>query len=266
MSSLEITAHALRVDRKSLFWWALGLVFTTILFLVFYPSIADNAAAYRQAIEGLPDALKAFAGGEGDPVSPGGYMQGQFFASLGAWLFFAFGVARGGRAIAGDEDDGTLELVVAAPVGRARIVAERALAMAIELAVVALVTWLTLVILGPPFELDLPASDYAAGVVGLAMGAWVFGALALAVGAATGRPGVAYGVGGAAAALAFLCTVLAPLTDILNDRRELSPGWQSFGTRPIETGFHTGDMAILAVEGLVFIAVGTWLFLRRDIH
>ena len=262
----EITAHALRVDRKSLFWWTLGLVLTTLMFLVFYPSIADNAAAYRQAIEGLPDALKAFAGGEGDPVSPGGYLQGQFFASLGAWLFFAFGVARGGRAIAGDEEAGTLELVVAAPVGRARIVAERALAMAVELVIVAVATWLALVILGPLFEIDLPAGDFAAGVAGLAFGAWVFGALALAVGAATGRAGVAYGVAGGAAALAFLCTVLAPLTDILNDRRELSPGWQSFGTRPIETGFHTGDLAILLVEGIVIIAVGTWLFLRRDIH
>ena len=262
----EITRHTLRVDRKSLIWWTVGLIVTTILFLIFYPSIADNAAAYRQAIEGLPDALKAFAGGEGDPVSPGGYMQGQFFASLGAWLFFAFGVARGGRAIAGDEEDGTLELVVAAPVGRARIVAERALAMAIELVVVSFFTWLTLVVLGPPFELDLPVADYAAGVVGLGLGGWVFGAIAMAVGAATGRPGVAYGVGGAAAALAFLATVLAPLTDLINDRRELSPGWQSFGTRPIETGFHAGDMALLVVEGLVIIAVGTWLFLRRDVH
>ena len=262
----EITRHTLRVDRKSLIWWTVGLIVTTILFLIFYPSIADNAAAYRQAIEGLPDALKAFAGGEGDPVSPGGYMQGQFFASLGAWLFFAFGMARGGRAIAGDEEDGTLELVVAAPVGRARIVAERALAMAIELVVVSFFTWLTLVVLGPPFELDLPAADYAAGVVGLGLGGWVFGAIAMAVGAATGRPGVAYGVGGAAAALAFLATVLAPLTDLINDRRELSPGWQSFGTRPIETGFHAGDMALLVVEGLVIIAVGTWLFRRRDVH
>jgi len=262
----EITLHTLRVDRRSLAWWAIGLIFTTVLFLVFYPSIADNAAAYRQAIEGLPDALKAFAGGEGDPVSPGGYMQGQFFASLGAWLFFGFGVARGGRAIAGDEEDGTLELVAAAPVGRERIVVERALALAIELVVVCLVTWLTLVILGPPFELDLPAGDYAAGVVGLGLGAWVFGSLALAVGAATGRPAVAYGIGGAAAALAFLFTVLAPLTDIINDRRELSPGWQSFGTRPIETGFHAGDFALLAIEGIVIIAIGTWLFLRRDIH
>ena len=262
----EITFHTLRVDRRSLFWWALGLALTVVMFLVFYPSIADNAAAYRQAIESLPDALKAFAGGEGDPVSPGGYMQGQFFASLGAWLFFAFGVARGGRAIGGEEEAGTLELVVAAPVGRARIVAERALAMGVEIVAVSVVTWLTLVVLGPPFELDLPVADYAAGVAGLALGAWVFGALALAVGAATGRAGVAYGVGGAAAALAFLCTVLAPLTDILNDRRELSPGWQAFGTRPIETGFHAGDLAILLAEGLIVIAVGTWLFLRRDVH
>ncbi|MFM9140457.1 MAG: MerR family DNA-binding transcriptional regulator [Solirubrobacterales bacterium] len=43
-------------------------------------------------------------------------------------------------------------------------------------------------------------------------------------------------------------------------------GRTSGGQRTVETGFHAGDMAILAVEGLVFIAVGTWLFLRRDIH
>lgn len=263
---LKIMGHTLRVDRRGLLAWTTGLVLTILLYLVFYPSIADNAEAFRKAIETLPATLRAFAGGQSDPVAPAGYLQGKYFGMLAVILLFSFAIGRGARAIAGEEEEGTLELVLAAPVSRSRVLVERALALLVELVVISLASWLTLVVLGPVFRVNVPVSQITAAVVSLALGSYVFGSLALAAGAASGRRAVAIGVGAAAASAAYLFTTLAPLTPVLTDRRALSPAWQSFGTRPVETGFHVADLAILAAEAIVLLLAGALLFARRDVR
>lgn len=262
----EVARHTLRIERRSLIAWAAGFVFVVLLYLVFYPSIKSNADAYRKAIEGLPEALRQFAGGN-DPVSPAGYLQGQFFASLGAILFYVFAIGRGARAIAGDEQEGTLELVMAAPVSRTRIVLERALALALETVAVAAVTWIAFVALDPLFELgDVSAGRLAAAVASLALGAYGLALLTLAVGAVTGQKALALGIGAAVASAAFLFTTLAPLSDALTARQELSPAWQAFGYRPVVAGIEWGSLGVLAAEAAVFLAIAVWGFRRRDLR
>ena len=260
----ELTRHGLRVERRSLIAWAVGFVLVVLLYLVFYPSIKSNADAYRKAIEGLPEALRAFAGGN-DPVSPAGYLHGQFFASLGAILFFVFTIGRGARAIAGDEQEGTLELVLAAPISRTRIVLERALTLGLETAAVAVVTWLAFWLLDPLFDLGaVSAGNLAAATGSLALGAYVLGLLALAIGALTGQKALALAVGAAVASAAFLFTTLAPLSEALTSQRALSPGWQAFGYKPVVTGADWGALGVLAAEAAVLLALAVWGFRRRD--
>jgi ABC-2 type transport system permease protein len=262
----ELARHGLRVERRSLVAWAVGLVFVVLLYLVFYPSIKSNADAYRKAIEGLPEALRAFAGGN-DPVSPAGYLQGQFFASLGAILFFVFTIGRGARGIAGDEQAGMLELVLAAPVSRTRLVLERALALGIETALLGLVTWLALWLLDPLFDLgSVGAGNLAAATASLALGAYVLGLLALAAGALAGQRAVALGIGAAAASAAFLFPTLAPLSDALTAQRAVSPGWQAFGYKPVVEGADWGALGVLCAEGAVLLALAVWGFRRRDLR
>jgi ABC-2 type transport system permease protein len=157
--------------------------------------------------------------------------------------------------------------VLAAPVSRTRLVLERALALGLETAIVALVTWLAFWLLDPLFDLgSVSAGKLAAAVASLALGAYVLGLLALAVGALTGRRAVALGVGAAVASVAFLFTTLAPLSDTLTARRELSPGWQAFGYRPVVEGIDWGAIALLGAEGAVLLAAAVWAFGRRDVR
>jgi ABC-2 type transport system permease protein len=45
-------------------------------------------------------------------------------------MFLVYGVGRGARAIAGEEEHGTLELLLVTPVSGASIIAQKALALA----------------------------------------------------------------------------------------------------------------------------------------
>jgi ABC-2 type transport system permease protein len=73
--------------------------------------------------------------------SPTGYLQGTLFALLGPLLAVMMAVAAGARAIAGDEEAGTLELLLAHPVSRTRLLLERFGALAAAVILLRLVVW-----------------------------------------------------------------------------------------------------------------------------
>jgi ABC-2 family transporter protein len=73
--------------------------------------------------------------------SPAGYLQGTLFALLGP-LLLVMAVAAGARAIVGDEEEaGTLELLLAHPVSRTRLLTERFGVLAAAVALLGLVVW-----------------------------------------------------------------------------------------------------------------------------
>ena len=263
----EIALHTLRVNRRSLLLWSLALAATVLMYLVFYPPIHDNAAAYEKAIRGLPKALRRLSAGEGDVASPAGYLQGQLFATFGFILLLVFAVGRGTRAIAGDEQSGLLELVMAAPVSRTRLVLERVLALTVESLVAGAALLVTLVALGPAFEITgIPFSHMLAATLSGVVGALVFGLVALAAGALTGSRAISLGTGSALASVGFLYTTLSPLSSSLADQQFFSPCWQAFGYDPLANGLDVGRFAVLVVEAAVLIAIALAGFARRDLR
>jgi ABC-2 type transport system permease protein len=94
----------------------------------------------------------------------------------------------------------------------------------------------------------------------------VFGALALAFSAGTGRTGVAaYGTAGAA--LVFhLLTSFVNITGAVSALEWVSPFHYYLGSDPLMNGMAWGSAGILAVLALVLIALSFVLFQRRDIR
>lgn len=92
----------------------------------------------------------------------------------------------------------------------------------------------------------------------------LFGTLALAVGAATGRRGLARGVAAAFAVASYLVSSLADLVSLLRPVRPLSPWYQAIGVDPITHGF---SWRLLILVGLTaaFVAASSAAFERRDL-
>ena len=262
----NVLAKSLRDARRAFAWWSLGLVGLVAMIVSVYPSIRDNAGL-QQLIEDYPEALKGFIafGGQVDYASAAGYLGSELFALMVPLLFLVAAIATGAGARAGEEERGTLELLLANPVSRRRVVLEKAGALAGELVGLGLVLWLALWVSTRLAGMDVSAGHLAAGVVGVVLLALLFGAVALALGAASGRRPLAIGVTVALAVLGYLVNSLAPLVDLFDTLRPLSPFYHYAAGDPLRHGLELDHAALLLVLAAAALALSVLTFERRDV-
>ena len=214
----------------------------------------------------MPESLRSlFTGGTvADLASPEGYLHTELLSFLAPMLVLIYAIAAGAGAIAGEEDRHTLDLLLVSPVSRTRIVLEKLAAMAAGIAVLMSVVWAGILVLGSA-GLNLPASTSAAAMFQLGLLGLEFGALALLVGCATGRPGLSKAVPAVAAVATYLLNAMAPLVSWLGPLRPLSPFYQYLGRDPIRNGAHPASIAITVLSAAVLVTLAVWQFRRRDV-
>lgn len=255
-----------RDQRRSLVWWGLGLVATTAMYAAFYPSIVDNAATLTEYMESLPEAFReAFLGADADFVSPGGYLNTELFGFFGPLLLLVFAIGAGARATAGEEERGSLDLLLSTPVSRRRVIADKALAMTIGAVLLSAVLWIAIALLGPPFDLTPGLGNVGAAVTMQLLLALAFGMLALAVGARSGRRSLAIGVTSGLAGASYVLDVLAPSVDEIAWLQKLSPFYYYDHNVPVKNGIEIVDAGLLLAIAVVAFVVALIAFERRDL-
>src|SRR5262245_40031862 len=199
----EIAVQTLRGMRRSLVWWSLGMAGIAAVWIPVYPTVRDSPQL-NELIQNYPEALKSFVGfgGSLDYTTGAGYLGSELFALTIPLVLIIAAVAAGARAIAGEEERGTLDLLLANPVSRLRVVWEKLGALLAEMLVLALVLWLALWIGARAVDMKVSGVHILAGTIDAIVLALMFGCIALLVGAATGRRGAAIAV---TAALAVGC-------------------------------------------------------------
>jgi ABC-2 type transport system permease protein len=258
-----ITTKTLRDGRRSLLWWFLGLAGLTIVTVATYPAVRDMPGL-DQLLEGLPDALLALIG-ETELLSPEGYLNSQLFGAIVPILFLAYGVAAGSGAIAGEEETRTLDLLLANPVSRTRIVIEKTLAMIIGLVLLGAMLWVATYLPSLMVDMELDVWHLAAVNLSAVLFGFFMGGFALMVGAATGSRGLAVGLGAALGVAAYLVNSLAPLVEALEPLQKLSPFYYYYEADPLRNGLDPAHAAVLAVGGLIFVGLAVIGFRRRDV-
>lgn len=256
----------LRDSRRAFFWWSLGLIAMAALEIAVYPTVRDNPELNRM-IEDYPEALKAFLGfgGQLDYLSGAGYLGTELFSFMVPLLLLVAAVGAGARAIAGEEESGRLELLLANPISRRRLVGEKLGALVVELVVLGVVLWLSLIVGVQVVGMNVSAAHLGAATASAALLAIVFGALALLLGAATGRRAIAIGVSSAVAVAAYLVNSLASLVHFLEPARKASPFYHYAASDPLRHGLSVDHVAFLVVLALIFSALASIAFDRRDI-
>ena len=103
--------RTLRDSRRALFWWSLGLVGMAALMIAVYPAVRDSPDLNKM-VRDYPEALKAFIafGGDLDYASGAGYLGSELFSFMVPLLLLVAAIGAGARAIAGEEERGTLDL------------------------------------------------------------------------------------------------------------------------------------------------------------
>jgi len=259
-----VFSKTLRDQRRSLAWWTLGFVGTVLLYAAFWPNIRDNAAELTKYVEKMPEFLRNMIGSV-DYATPEGYIQSEVFSFLGPILLLVYAVGAGSRAIAGEEEAGSLDLLLSAPVRRRRVLLDKFWAMLAATFWLTFAMWLAVLAVGPAFDLRPGLGGFTAASLNLFLLALAFGTGALAVGATTGSKGLAVGVPSGVALLTFILNSLAPSVDWLEPYRVLSPFYYYSGGNPILNGLDPWHAVVLGAITFVALGAALWTFERRDL-
>ena len=260
-----ITAKTLRDQRYGLLAWTAGLAALVGMYVAIWPSIRDQPSM-RDMLDQLPKAMRAlFAASGADLSTPVGYVQVELLAFMGPMLLLIYAITTGAAAIAGEEEHRTTDLLLSCPVSRDRIVLRKALAMAAGIAGLSTVMGLSLIGEGALAGMRLPVGNVVASMVHLGLLGLVFGSLALAVGAGTGRATASRAVPAVVAVLGYVLNGLGSIISWLEPARRFSPFYQYIGHDPLRTGYSPAALLIAASTALGLIVVAVQLFRRRDI-
>lgn len=233
-----------------------------LLMPIFYGFIPDE---FKELVESFPDALVAMIGGA-DMASFEGFLQAEIFSITGPVALLVVTIVMGARALAGEEERHTMGLLMGNPITKTRLIVEKSLAMVGYAAAIGILTfagtWLGSLLAGQ----DVSVAGLAATSGLLTLMGLVFGGLALAVGAATGRSRVASGSATGVALLAYFMFSFFPLSETFEPWSRLSPFTLYLGSDPLVNGMAWVDGAILLGLFAALVAVAVPLFSRRDLR
>jgi ABC-2 type transport system permease protein len=262
----SLALKTLRDSRRGLLLWSVGLIGMVALMMAVYPTVRDDPAL-NDLVKRYPDALKSVIGFGGalDYASPAGYLGSELFSFMIPLLLIIAAVAAGSGAVAGEEERGTMELLLTLPIARGRLVLEKLASLMAEVAGLGVVLWASLWIGAVSIDMHISGAHLAAGTVSAVLVGVLFGALALAIGAATGRRGLSIGLTCALAVAAYLVNVLAPLAELLSDARRASPFWYYSSSDPLRQGLETVNVLVLVAAIAAVCGMAVLAFRRRDV-
>jgi ABC-2 type transport system permease protein len=250
-------------QRRSLLAWAVGIGAVGVMYAAFYPSF--NNPEMQQALKAYPKGLLD-AMGMTDIATAAGYLGSTSFGLLGPALIIVMAAALGSGAVAGDEDSGRLDLVLAHPVSRWSVALQRFAALVAAMVIVSVVLGVALIAVSAPAQLgDIGAANLLATSVHLAVLGIFFGALALGMGAATGSRGGVYGLVAVVAVVGYFGNNLGQRITGLGWLHDVSPFRFYSGGAPLTHGLQPGDLGILAAAAAILVVLGTLAFDRRDL-
>jgi hypothetical protein len=119
----DIYTQTLTDNRRALAAWSIGTAAVGVMYAAFYPQVGGSGGM-AEIIQNYPEAMREALRMQ-DIGSAAGYLGSTVFGLLLPLLVMAFGVTFGARAVAGDEETGYLDLLLAHPVGRTRLAVER---------------------------------------------------------------------------------------------------------------------------------------------
>ena len=245
------------------------LITSAVMFLIMGaligPMYASIPAETLTTFEQLPEQLMALFGG-GDMSTPEGWYTLETFGLMAPVAVILVTVVMGAGALAGEESRRTMGLLLACPISRSRVVFEKAIPMVLFAIVVGFATFAGVALGSLIADLRMSFGNIAATATLQVLVGLVFGSLAFALSAGTGRTSVSiYGAVGAA--LFFhLVNSLGALNDGIADLAWLTPFHYYLGNDPLNNGMDWVNAAVLAVVSVVLIGLSVVLFQRRDIR
>ena len=249
--------------RRSTIGYALGIALYVLVIVVLYPSF-KHSTELNKLTQGN-SAVAALFGATGTLTSPAGWVNVNAYANFLPLIILLLTIGYGAGAIAGQDEDRTLGLLVALPVARDRILAQKLLTMTVQAAIVTVVV-AACVYIGRAFELTLDPWHVATATLAMLLLGIDLGVIALALGAATANRGTAIGIATTIASVSYLLSSLAPAVSWIRPLRFASLFYWAVGDQQLARGAGLGSLAVLTIVAVTTAMTAILAFRRFDVH
>ena len=259
----SIFLKTLREFRVAILGWGVGIGLLMYAVLAAITSVLGTQAA-RDAIASLAASFAWIA----EPVkitTPGGYATWKYGFTI--LIMALWPLLVGSRLLRGEEERGSLDVLLSAPRGRGRVALEKLAALWTALLGMGLIIALLTFVGGVGVHADFGLGGALLFGLNLALICAVFGGIALLLSQYTLRPGTAAGATGGLLAFFIILDMLhrvIPNTEWLS---RLSPVYYYNLSKPLipSYGANVGALLVLFVLSVVLSGAAIWLFVRRDV-
>lgn len=258
----NIFLKTLHDQRRAIVGWSVGILLLVSIMGAVWPSVRDMPDL-EEFLESYPEAFRELFNLE-DFATGTGYMNAELFSLMLPVLFIIFAIGRGARLIAGEEEDGTLEVLLVTPVSPTRLVLHKAAALAVAVVTLGVALLASTLLWSAIVGMGIGVGDALTGALSMVLLGIEFGWLALAVGAISGRRATAIGVAGAIAVAAYVLYAVGQLIDAVEPWQPLSPFYQALNGGPLGAGL-PATYGWLILGAVVVLATALPTFDRRDI-
>lgn len=261
---LTIFGYQITRYRGQILGWGLALALLGIYVIAFYDTAAAQSEQVLALMESLPPEMMALFGGAADFLSPSGYLETYVFSYF-PLLLGIYAALAGSGLLAADEENGTLDLLMAYPVSRFRLLSGRLLALALALVLILGLTWLGFVIPLRTSSIEVTAPQLGPAFLSLLSVTLVYAAFGLLLSMLLPSRQLAASGGALLVVADYLINALANINpDLENIARLLPQGYYQGGAAVLDPnwGWTAGLLGAAALLALLSAA----LFQRRDIR
>ena len=264
MISKTLMRRVLVEHKRGIFGWTLGIVALVAIQLGVYPTIRSSASDWSALTDEFPDAIKEIFRLQ-DYASERGYLSAELLSFTVPFIVMGFGCTWGARVATEEEDMGTADIVMSLPLSRREYIVSR-IAAAVSSVVGLMIAFSISVLIGTRLlGFSIPIGQYLSASFSLFSIGILLMAVAVCVGAITGKRTMALGLSMALAVALFVLYSLAPLVSFLDSTVSFNPMQWTIGSQPLFNGTSIGYSLAVFATTLPLLIASVVFFERRDI-
>ncbi len=263
MKTISLVLEELRVRRRAILGWAIGLSLFTSVYMSFFPRLPDE-------LTGLDFQTEIFQSiGVVSLANFKGFMQSTVLNFLPLFVS-VFGIVLGVGALAGEEEEGTLELLASQPISRLQLYTAKAAAMILAALLALLTVAVVVVAVFLTLESQVDTAVTAADLFWVMLATWpcafIFISLSLFLGAFLPTRGNTMAVAVAVLVGTFFGDNLAGMVTGLERLQPLFPFYYFARVTEMLAGeVPWEDILILLAMAVVPLVLGAVGFQFRDV-
>ncbi len=241
------------------------MAFFIFINLVFYPTFKDQAGEFEKTFQQLPDATRQLFTDTGDFFSPVGYLSSQVYYLMLPMLLSVLAISLGVSLIGREEKDGTIELLLARPVSRAKLLLGKAAVGIIILGAVGLVATATALVMCKAVNIDVSAVNVLwASLVSMVL-ALCFGSIAFLISTSGRAKSASVGLASLIALGGYILVSLAGTVSWLKYPAKAFP-FNYYHPSEILEGRYSWFNLVFFGAVIILASIFSWLaFRRRDL-